>query len=93
MLPDQLNTDVVLGVTIPSRNARGRMARLGPTLDAILANHGYPPVIERLLADLAAHGIAFRDLRTRQSSLEDIFVGLVHRPAAPPEPARAPAVS
>ena len=47
----QLNTDVVLGVTIPSRNARGRMARLGPTLDAILANHGYPPVIERLLAE------------------------------------------
>jgi ABC-2 type transport system ATP-binding protein len=49
--------------------------------------------IERLLADLAAHGIAFRDLRTRQSSLEDIFVGLVHRPAATPEPARAPELS
>ena len=51
MLPDQLNTDVVLGVTIPSRNARGRMARIGPTLDAIFANHGYPPVIERLLGE------------------------------------------
>ena len=37
-----LNSDVVLGVTIPSRNARGRVARLGGTLDAILANHGYP---------------------------------------------------
>jgi molecular chaperone Hsp33 len=46
-----LNTDVVLGVTIPSRNARGRIARLGPVLDEVLANHGYPPLIERLLAE------------------------------------------
>lgn len=47
----ELNSDVVLGVTIPSRNARGRVARLGPTLDAVLANHNYPPVIEKLLAE------------------------------------------
>ncbi|QIK77738.1 Hsp33 family molecular chaperone HslO [Sphingomonas piscis] len=47
----ELNTDVVLGVTIPSRNARGRIARLGPVLDAVLANHGYPPAIEKLLAE------------------------------------------
>ena len=46
-----LNTDAVVGVTIPSRNARGRVARLGPVLDTVLANHGYPPVIERLLAE------------------------------------------
>lgn len=43
--------DVALGVAIPSRNARGRIARLGPVVDAILANHGYPPVIENLLAE------------------------------------------
>jgi molecular chaperone Hsp33 len=47
----ELNTDVALGVAIPSRNARGRIARLGPVIDAILANHGYPPVIEKLLAE------------------------------------------
>jgi molecular chaperone Hsp33 len=47
----QLNTDVVLGVAIPSRNARGRIARLGTVLDQVLANHGYPPAIERLLAE------------------------------------------
>jgi molecular chaperone Hsp33 len=47
----ELSTDVVLGVTIPSRNARGRVARVGPTLDAILANHGYPQAIEKLLAE------------------------------------------
>ena len=47
----ELNTDVALGVTIPARNARGRLARVGPVLESILANHGYPPVIERLLAE------------------------------------------
>ena len=43
--------DVALGVTVPSRHARGRAARIGPTLETILANHGYPPVIEKLLAE------------------------------------------
>src|SRR4051795_4922025 len=51
MPTDQLNTDVVLGVAIPSRNARGRIARLGPVVDAILASHDYPPAIEQLLAE------------------------------------------
>ena len=51
MPADQLTTDVALGVTIPSRNARGRLARLGPVLDEVLSDHGYPPVIERLLAE------------------------------------------
>src|SRR6478735_5135690 len=51
MPTDQLNTDVVLGVAIPSRNARGRIARFGSVIDTVLANHGYPPVIEQLLAE------------------------------------------
>jgi molecular chaperone Hsp33 len=51
MPPVQLNSDVALGVAIPSRNARGRTARLGPVVDAILASHAYPPLIERLLAE------------------------------------------
>ncbi|RBI85735.1 multidrug ABC transporter ATP-binding protein [Rhodosalinus halophilus] len=38
--------------------------------------------ITRLLADLQAAGLALRDLSTRQSSLEDIFVGLVQEDAA-----------
>lgn len=46
-----LTQDVALGITIPSRHARGRVARLGPTLDSILANHSYPPVLEKLLAE------------------------------------------
>ncbi len=47
----QLNTDVALGVAISSRNARGRIARLGSVVDSILANHGYPFAIEKLLAE------------------------------------------
>jgi len=47
----ELKTDVAIGVAIPSRNARGRIARLGPVVDTVLANHGYPPVIEKLLAE------------------------------------------
>ena len=47
----ELGTDVALGVTIPARHARGRLARVGPVLDQVLANHAYPPVIERLLAE------------------------------------------
>jgi len=51
MSETQLRTDVVLGVTITARDARGRIARLGPVVDAVLANHGYPPLIEKLLAE------------------------------------------
>jgi ABC-2 type transport system ATP-binding protein len=35
--------------------------------------------ITSLLGDLRTAGIRFADLETRQSSLEDIFVSLVHR--------------
>ena len=48
------NLDTALGVTIPSRHARGRLARLGPALGQILASHNYPPVIEQLLAEALA---------------------------------------
>lgn len=47
----ELNSDVALGVAIPSRNARGRIARLGSVVDAILGSHHYPPLIEKLLAE------------------------------------------
>lgn len=46
-----LRTDHVLGAILPMRGARGRLARIGPALDTILANHGYPPVLEKLLAE------------------------------------------
>lgn len=43
--------DRVLGFTIPSRNARGRVVRLGPVLETILAAHDYPVPIKHLLAE------------------------------------------
>ncbi|MEY3905630.1 MAG: hypothetical protein RIR59_453 [Pseudomonadota bacterium] len=43
--------DRVLGFTIASRHARGRVVRLGPVLEQVLAAHGYPPAVEKLLAE------------------------------------------
>ena len=40
-----------LGFTIPSREARGRLVRLGPSIDAILSAHEYPPPIANMLAE------------------------------------------
>jgi len=51
MPKERLSLDVAIGVTIPARDARGRATRIGPVLDEILANHNYPPVVERLLAE------------------------------------------
>ena len=48
---DTTDLDRALGFAIPGRHARGRLVRLGPALDAILAAHAYPPAIERLLAE------------------------------------------
>lgn len=46
--------DQALGFTIPGRHARGRLVRIGTTLDAILANHDYPQPIAQLLAEALA---------------------------------------
>ena len=43
-------------------------------------SHAGPGAIARLLRRLADEGIEYKDLQTRQSSLEDIFVSLVHHP-------------
>ncbi|WP_336959948.1 Hsp33 family molecular chaperone HslO [Sphingobium aquiterrae] len=46
-----MDLDSAIGFTIPSRHVRGRIVRLGPTLDDVLAAHAYPPPIERVLAE------------------------------------------
>jgi molecular chaperone Hsp33 len=51
MTPDITNLDAALGVTVPARHARGRAARIGPSLNAILSAHAYPQPIERMLAE------------------------------------------
>ena len=59
--------DRALGFTIPDRHARGRIVRVGATLDTILAAHAYPPAIEKLLAEAltltALIGATLKDLR------------------------------
>lgn len=43
--------DQPLAFTIAERHVRGRMVRLGPVLNTILAAHSYPPAAEKLLAE------------------------------------------
>ncbi|MDT9599850.1 Hsp33 family molecular chaperone HslO [Sphingosinicella rhizophila] len=45
------NLDEALGFTISARNARGRLVRIGPTLDQILSAHDYPAPIARILSE------------------------------------------
>ena len=49
--PEETYAGRLLGFTIPSRNARGRVVRLDRTLDEILAAHAYPAPIKHLLAE------------------------------------------
>jgi molecular chaperone Hsp33 len=43
--------DRLLQFTLPDRNARGRIVRLGPALEDILAAHPYPPGLKHLLSE------------------------------------------
>jgi molecular chaperone Hsp33 len=43
--------DQPLLFTVAAHHVRGRLVRLGPVLNAILASHRYPPVAEKLLAE------------------------------------------
>jgi molecular chaperone Hsp33 len=45
------NLDQAIGFTLPTRNARGRIVRLGPVLDQILSAHDYPAPIARTLSE------------------------------------------
>ena len=43
--------DTLLPFSLPGRNARGRVARLGPALATILGAHAYPAPLARLLGE------------------------------------------
>lgn len=45
------NLDEAIGFTLPQRHARGRLVRLGPVLDQVLAAHDYPAPIARILSE------------------------------------------
>ncbi len=70
-----------LGVLPPDLAAAHKLALSGNGMDLVYTydTQGERTKIPELLADLTRAGIAFRDLETTQSSLEDIFVSLVKR--------------
>jgi ABC-2 type transport system ATP-binding protein len=64
---------------IPSALARHNLALANEGMDLVFSydTQGERTGVTSLLAELNEAGIRFRDLQTVQSSLEDIFVGLV----------------
>ncbi|KQP80516.1 Hsp33 family molecular chaperone [Methylobacterium sp. Leaf117] len=46
--------DVVLPFAVEALDVRGRVVRLGPSVDTILRRHGYPDAVARLLGEAAA---------------------------------------
>lgn len=55
-IKSEIYFDQLLGFTLPKRNARGRVVRLGGLIDAILAAHDYPAPIKHLLAEALVLG-------------------------------------
>ncbi len=51
---DPAHDDYVLPFAIDALDTRGRLARLGPSIDAILTRHAYPAPVARLLGEAAA---------------------------------------
>ena len=48
---DETGFDRVLAFSIPSRDVRGRLVRLGPVLDTVLSAHEYPTAVRHMLAE------------------------------------------
>lgn len=45
------SVDIAIGFALPKCHARGRLVRLGPVLDEVLAAHAYPAPIARTLSE------------------------------------------
>lgn len=76
--------DRLLQFTLPDRNARGRIVRLGPALEDILAAHPYPPTLKHLLSEAlvltALMGALLKDdgsQLTLQAQADDGIVSLL----------------
>jgi molecular chaperone Hsp33 len=75
--------DVVLPFAVEPLDLRGRVVRLGPSIDRILSRHGYPAPVARLLGEAAATtallGTALKfegrfQLQTRTDGVVDMLV-------------------
>lgn len=60
-LPTPLD-DLVLPFQIESSHLRGRLVRLGPELDSILARHAYPEPVARFLAETLALAVLLANM-------------------------------
>ncbi len=83
----EMRIDLAEPVTeIPERLSKYalRVEEKGQSLVYTYDTAGERTGIARLFADLTASGLTLRDVQTRQSSLEEIFVGLVHEEGAAP---------
>ena len=54
MVSDQGRDDLVLPFAVAPLDVRGRVVRLGPAIDHILAQHHYPEAVSRLVGEAAA---------------------------------------
>lgn len=76
--------DTVLGFTLPARDSRGRVVRLGPVLDSVISAHDYPPAITHCLSEAlvltALMGSLLKedgDQMTMQAQSEDGLIRLL----------------
>ena len=51
---DATRDDVVIPFAVTALDVRGRLVRLGPQLDVLLGNHGYPVEVSRAIGEAAA---------------------------------------
>ncbi|NIX77850.1 Hsp33 family molecular chaperone [Microvirga terricola] len=52
--PFEGHDDVVLPFAVEPLDVRGRVVRLGPSIDTILTRHGYPAAVARVIGEAAA---------------------------------------
>lgn len=79
---DVLLTDPITEIPAALRSDALELSEDGTTLIYTYDTRSERTGITKLLADVAEAGLVLRDVQTRQSSLEDIFVGLVKEDAA-----------
>lgn len=48
---DEAQDDIVTPFQVDALDLRGRVVRLGPTLDAVMAHHDYPQAVKRVLGE------------------------------------------
>ena len=54
--------DAVRPFAVEALDVRGRAIQMGPTLDAILARHDYPPAVSKLLGEAVVLAVLLEDL-------------------------------